>query len=65
MNMNPAADDERGIRGRALDPTADAGGDLGQPTRAELQNLAACGNANAIAALMASSMKRQVLASRY
>jgi hypothetical protein len=63
-NLNPAASDVRGIPGRPVD-VEDAGGDLGEPTRDELQDQARAGNAAAIAALMQRAMKRTVLAARY
>jgi hypothetical protein len=62
-NVNPAASEGHGIPGRSLD-VGDAGGELGAPTRAELQDLARLGNSNAVAALMAEGMRRTVLATR-
>jgi hypothetical protein len=62
-NLNPVASEGRGIPGRSLD-ARDAGGDLGEPTRAELANLAQAGNSNAVAALMQRAMKPVVLATR-
>jgi hypothetical protein len=62
-NLNPAASEGRGIPGRSLN-VGDAGGELGEPTRAELANLAQAGNSNAVAALMQRAMEPVVLATR-
>jgi hypothetical protein len=43
----------------------DAGGDLDEPTRDELENSARSGNVAAQSALIERAMKRTVLAARY
>jgi hypothetical protein len=67
MNMNPARSDQDipTMPGKPLAGLPDAGGELAEPTRDELENLARGGNATAVAALMQRAMKPAVLATRY
>jgi hypothetical protein len=64
VNMNPAASDVPGIPGRPLG-TGDAGGELGDPSRAELDSAARAGNAAAQATLMQRAMRPFMMSRRY